>query len=287
MNFEITTYDEYIQLYTTLQRDYKARLATARGLCNDLLRDSEATKALESMTAFYKGLEEALALSQEKFLAKTNKYLIEAARELPADINRFKRNERTIKKEHAAYARADTQEMAAALKMFAEINARADNEWLPALTQEIKNKRWDAAAKLVMTTPFYPILSTQNFPEYCEYKLKNLCEKVPGHAKLLEDYKRIHDQGLDYYQRIPRRLMFAAGIKRLDGIMAEEKTAALATAAKFLATVQNDPHATNWVKALSEGMAQAVREHTYRASSAKGDKEYLESLLQELDRRER
>ena len=76
----------------------------------------EATKALEAMTAFYNGLEESLALSQEKFLAKTNKYLVEAARELPAGINRFKRNERTIKKEHAAYARADTQEMTAALK---------------------------------------------------------------------------------------------------------------------------------------------------------------------------
>ena len=155
------------------------------------------------------------------------------------------------------------------------------------LAQEIENKNWVAAAQIVMTTPFYPIMSTQNFPEYCEYKLKNLCEKVPGQEKLLEDYKRIHEQGLAYYQRIPRRLMLTAGIKRLDGIMAEEKTAALDGAAKFLTTIQNDPHPTNWVKALSEGMAKAVREHTYRASSAKSDKEYLESFLQELDRRER
>ena len=284
MDYKPQNYEEYVRLYQELSRTHEAEYTSCQEMCNDVWRDSNIKDALTPMAHFCKKLKAQAEIPKEKFQEEEKEYIWKTAKELPGGLNKFKRLARLVRKEHKEKAPEESREMIQTLKMFSAMNKRCETEWLPALAKELKNKKWEGAAMLVAETPFYPVLGGNNYPDYCVLRLQKLCEKIPGNEKLLKEYERLHEQGLKCYHAIPRRIMLAAGVRRQEKIIAQQKPAAFAAVEEYLARLKKEEHPSDWVKGLTSGLAQAAKPYTEKAQSALRNKNFL---AQEISRKER
>ena len=280
-------YDEYIQAHQQLLRDHEGRYATCAAMCNDLWDDEIARENLKRMQALCREFKKSTQLTREEFEATPESYLWRATQDNPTDINRFKRQERAIKKEHLEHGAPDSKYMRELLAMFKALNHRSETEWLPGLRREIKNKNWPAATNIALDSPFFPMLFGNNFDSYCELKLKKLCARIPGNENLLKDYERIYNQGLEYYHQIPRQIKMDMALARQEKILAQEKPAALAAAAKYLEEQSAETNSRDWVDNLLTGMKQAIAPQLSRAQEAQRNIRHIERLIRDYAAQER
>ena len=280
MKINPKNYPELIRLYQQLAQEHETRYAACHAMCNDLLQDTEAQTALRGMEGLCRKLKRRCQLAEADFAANPASYLGGELQELSTQIGRFKRQERLIKKEHATHAPRDNAKISSLLKMFADINGRCQTEWFPALATVCKNKEWDAAAGVILETPFHPCLFDE-FPDYCEATLKELCKKIPGQEQLLVDYQQAQKTGWEYYHAIPRDILLAAAVRAQKNILAQEKPAVFAAALKFLHELENEPDSAKWVNDMGTGLIARVAPLLKRARAAQTNLKRLETVQQE------
>ena len=185
-----------------------------------------------------------------------------------------------IKKEHAANARRDNAKISSLLQMFSAINGRCQTEWFPALRAACQNKEWAEAARVILETPFHPCVHDE-FPDYCESTLKELCKKIPGHEQLLVEYQQAQKTGWDYYHSIPRDILLSAAVRQQKNILTHEKPAVFAAALKFLHELENEPDSAKWVNDMGTGLIARVAPLLKKARAAQSNLKRLETIQRE------
>ena len=73
MNINPKNYSEFIQLHQQLAQDYETRYFGCQALCNDLLEDTEAQKALRGMEGLCRQLKRRGRVIRSRFCGQPSK----------------------------------------------------------------------------------------------------------------------------------------------------------------------------------------------------------------------